>query len=538
MRKPVRGLWDCFSVSVSVAAVLSCTALLLATTTTRQLVQTRLVRSYGAAAVPELWRRLGARDAGDVARVARVASRRQVFEILVDEYLAPWSAATVGGMAAPISDELLDSMEVPLRNRTVGRVRLSTVGSVLYRVIEHWDKTYRLQRFAFFLELLTQTLKRYAPLRALPGEFYVNAADGPRVTVDSSSSSFAGLPLFGFRTEHAHIDIPVPDPVEHGAHVTGEGYVVDAEVRAKAPWWGKKKNMVVFRGSSSSILQMRHGNWFLNPRVRLSQISMRYPHIVDAGVSKWIKLANGTSVNDILGSANLTQKTPLSLREQLTYKYILDVDGGMGSSRKRWMLLSGSVPFFQESSVYQWYEPLLAPWVHYVPVDKWFRDLVKHVRWAQRNDEQAREIVHNAREFASKYLSDDAVLEYIAVLLQKYAKLMKNVRRYADPVRDACVEEPIVEVGPMGCRTDWNVYEANNKLPFGCRHKPLEYMRFVCHRKNPVTNRKEVKHGIYTSYENEYDKVWRVKRAKELEEEKAAKRAAEAIAARSGAAVA
>lgn len=519
-RRPTRGIADCFGVTVGVAALL--TLLLTATyAPTRQAPPPPRARP-----APLIWQRLGAADESDVARAARVADRRAVFRLLIDEYLAPWSAATAGGTAAPISAALLDSMEVPLRSYTAARVRLSAQGTVLYRIVEHWDKTYRLARVGYFLGLIAHALKRYPALRALPAEFYVNAADGPRVTVDSASRSFAGLPLFGFRTEKAHIDIPVPDPVEHGSHVTGHGYVVDAEVRANALAWPRRREVVVFRGTSSSIMEMRHENWFLNPRVRVGQISAKYADVVDAGVSRWAKLANGTSVEDVLKSANITTKESMSLEEQLRYKYILDVDGGLGSSRKRWILQSGSVPFFQQSTVYQWYEPLLTPWVHYVPVDRWFRNLVVRVRWARGNDRAAQEIVRNAEEFADKYLSEDAIIEYVAILLQKYATLMKDVRRFAQQVPNPCVEAPIVEAGPMGCRTDWLVFEPNKTLPFGCRHKPLEHLKFVCHRKNPTSGKKEVKHGIYSSYDNDYDVVWRVHRAKQLEEEKKTKRAA------------
>jgi len=352
--------------------------------------------------VPLIWRRLGAKDPAEIPHLVRTLPRRRVFSQLADEYLAPWSSPISGGKKAPISSQLLDAMEVPLRWYTVGRIRLSTVGSVLFRVVQHWDKTYRLPRFVFLLDLVTRVLHRYPDLKALPAEFYVNCADGPRATVDSASLHFSALPVFSFRTEKSHIDIPLPDPVEHGSHVTGEGYMLDGDELSTAPTWENRKATAVFRGASSSIPGMHSGNWFLNPRVRVNQISAKYPNLLDAGVSKWIKLTRNTTVDDIVQSAGLEVKEQLSLPEQLGFKYILDVDGGLGSSRKRWMLRSGSVPFFQTSTVYQWYEPLLVGWVHFIPVDKWFRDLIRHIRWAQRNDREAKEISKNGREFADK----------------------------------------------------------------------------------------------------------------------------------------
>lgn len=488
------------------------------------------VRAPRTHLVPPLWQKLGANDPDDIAEIARTVPRRRVFEALAEEYLAPWSAAHESGMKAAISAKLLDSMEVPLRWYSVGRIRLSGINSILYRVLHHWEKTYRLPRFVFFLDLLTRVMERYPALTQLSTELYVNTADGPRATVDSASGVFAGLPVFSFRTERGHIDIPLPDPVEHGSHVTGEGYMLGSQTLDAAPKWSERKDTLIFRGASSSIPGMHSGNWFLSPRVRVAQISKRYPTLIDAGITNWMKLGENTTADEIMDSVGLYSVPPLTLPEQLHYKYVLDVDGGLGSSRKRWMLLSGSVSFFQTSTVYQWYEPLLVPWVHYVPVDKWFRNLVRHVQWARANDDHARRITVAAREFAEKFLSDDAILEYMAVLLQHYAPLSRGVRRWAQPVANPCTEAPDVANGPMGCRTDWYVYEPNDTFPFWCRHRPMEYLNFVCRRKSPITGRKEVKHGLQTPYDNDYDRIWRVKREKELEAEKLAKRAAMAAA--------
>ena len=523
-KKNIHNVINLATLSVCLLAILSITFLIHLTTTPQRNTSLESKVPENEHLIPPLWRKLGAKHPKEIPQLIRTVSRRDVFRALADEYLAPWSAAVSGGDAAPITAELLNSMEVPLRSHTVGRIRLSTVNSVLYRVIQHWDKTYRLPRFVFFLNLLTRVLKKYPALRLLPAEFYVNAADGPRVTIDSASLHFAALPIFSFRTEKSHIDIPLPDPVEHGSHVTGEGYMLTEEESENIPDWENRKETLVFRGSSSSIPEMHSENWFLNPRVRVSQISERFPSLIDAGITKWIKLVNNASAQDVLESAKLTQKNSLTLREQLDFKYVLDVDGGLGSSRKRWMLQSGSVPFFQNSGVYQWYEPLLVEWIHFVPVDKWFRDLVRHVMWAKANDMEARRITTNAREFARRFLSDEAILEYVAILLQKYSRLLRGVQRYNTLVDNACAQAADVEHGPMGCRRDWFVYEPNEMFPFWCRHKPLEHKSFVCRRRNPNTGKKEVKHGVYESYDNDYDRVWKLEREKELERVKMERR--------------
>lgn len=446
--------------------------------------------------VPEIWKRLGAKSIADVRNLSRTLSRRAVLTALVDEVLAPWSSATSSGDRVPILAALIDSMEVPNKASTA-RIRLSGDGRVLFRVVEHWEKTYRLPRLVVFLDLLVKMLKTYPALSQLHCEFYLNTADGPRATIDSMSQELGALPIFSFRTEHHYIDIPVPDPVEHGSKVTGAKYVIGEDKRVK---WEQKKPRAVFRGTASCIQKHHFGNWHLNSRVRVSSISTRFPELLDAGVTKWVKLSHNTSVEDIERSANISLKVPLTLEQHMEYKYILDVDGGLGSSRKRWMLKSGSASFFQKSAVSQWYEALLSGWVHYVPVDRWFRDLVENIRWAQQNDEKARQIAENGVAFAERFLTEDAILEYLAILLQKYSELQPDARHGNASVRNPCIEKPSLAHGPMGCRTGWFQHFLNKPVPFNCRHKPDIDGSFICFRPHPISGRKQVKRGIYRPY--------------------------------------
>ena len=453
-------------------------------------------QSITADEIPGIWAHFGCRTFEDVRVAVRTIPRKRVFEALVDHYLAPWSNPIPGQPGIPINARLLDSMEIPLKAST-GRIRMSGDGRVLYRVVEHWEKTYRLPRFEFLLDLLAKTIKRNPELRTIRAEMYVNTADGPRSTVDSISQDLGALPILGFRSEVHHIDIPIPDPVEHGSHVTGAGYVIDDSMKVS---WRLKEKKAVFRGVASCIQKQHFQNWQLSPRVRVSSISSKYPHLLDAGITKWIKLSHNTTVDDIEQSANITVKPPLSLQEQLQYRYILDVDGGLGSSRKRWMLLSGSVPFFQQSAVYQWYEPLLVKWVHFVPIDRWFRDLIQNIEWARQHDVEALQIAKSAQFFAWKFLSQDAIIDFLAVFLQKYSELQPDARSAEERVPNPCSEEPSLEHGPMSCATGWYRHVPGTKLPFGCRHKPLVEGSFVCHRPHPQSGKKQVKHGVYAPY--------------------------------------
>ena len=43
---------------------------------------------------------------------------------------------------------------------------------------------------------------------------------------------------------------------------------------------------------------------------------------------------------------------------------------------------TGSAVFLADSPFYEWWYPLLRPWVHYIPVERALRDVAERVRWA------------------------------------------------------------------------------------------------------------------------------------------------------------
>ena len=52
----------------------------------------------------------------------------------------------------------------------------------------------------------------------------------------------------------------------------------------------------------------------------------------------------------------------------------------------------------QQTGVSEWFEPLLKPWRHYVPVANDLRNLTTAVKWVQANPQRAAAIAANAGE--------------------------------------------------------------------------------------------------------------------------------------------
>ena len=110
----------------------------------------------------------------------------------------------------------------------------------------------------------------------------------------------------------------------------------------------------------------------------------------------------------------------------------------------------------QSSPVYTYWQPLIQPWVHYVPFARWFTDLPDVVRRLQADDALAERIADAGRQFEETYISMDAAKDYTAVLLSKYSQLL------AEPVTGddiATLNCKAVRDGPMGCDKGWKTWD-------------------------------------------------------------------------------
>lgn len=113
----------------------------------------------------------------------------------------------------------------------------------------------------------------------------------------------------------------------------------------------------------------------------------------------------------------------------------------------------------QQSPTYAYWQPLIQPWVHYVPCARWFDDLPDVVRRLQLDDSLARRIADGGQQFEQRFLSLDAAKDYTAALLGRYAHLM------AEEVTDddiAAVNCKAIKNGPMGCDTGWREWDGVN----------------------------------------------------------------------------
>lgn len=119
---------------------------------------------------------------------------------------------------------------------------------------------------------------------------------------------------------------------------------------------------------------------------------------------------------------NHLQKPKASIKEQLTYKFIISLEGNDVASNLRWILASNSVPIMTEPYWHSWImEERLEPYVHYLPLNESMSNLEELLEWAKENDAECKQIAENGKRYMSQFLDTNHDLMVQKQLLETYA---------------------------------------------------------------------------------------------------------------------
>lgn len=274
----------------------------------------------------------------------------------------------------------------------------------------------------FYIKRLNVVAERYS----LPDGFYVLAPtdvlilrkDGKEPWIDVvggernlfSHNYKEFIPIFNGNSGDKYRDIPLPNYEDLQ-------YLWNTESResmSKKYEWDQKINKAVFRGSATGCGY----SYARNPRLKSALLSKKYPQYLDAGITAMkeklkIDEKEGVGYTDLkkLGLGFVNKMNPY---EQSKYKYILHLDGNVAAHRLAKFFLLGSVTLLAETGSMLWFQHLLKPYIHYIPVKKDLSDLIDKIKWCQNNDNECRQIANNAFEFGSKILTEEVCFGYIA----------------------------------------------------------------------------------------------------------------------------
>ena len=189
--------------------------------------------------------------------------------------------------------------------------------------------------------------------------------------------------------------------------------------------WDKKKKTCIWRGSATGC-----ANDFKNPRLLISKINQEWKNdkklkgYLNAGITKVpLKSSKYIGENQLskvdLNKLGLKLIEPISMKEQMEYKYILDIEGNASAYRLGYLLSFKSVLLKVESEYKIWIDEFLKPHVHYLPIRKDFSDLAITIEWCKGHDKACEKIANNAFELFKKCYNEDFLINYVSKKLNK-----------------------------------------------------------------------------------------------------------------------
>ena len=208
--------------------------------------------------------------------------------------------------------------------------------------------------------------------------------------------------LIGLCTREFNDDRLLLAPLDDESYTHGVHYSVSS--RSHIPPWEERTPIAFWRGGVS-------GGTYPTVRTRLVEYMCDYPY-------SDFKFVPTDESHIRTGPMDMNDKRMFDqdrhINYQVTFKYILILDGACIASAHQWVFASGSVPILLSHPQNNfWFKKHLQPWVHYVPVNYDMSNLKQTIEWLRSHDEVAKQIAENAMGFALTVLSPEFQCGYL-----------------------------------------------------------------------------------------------------------------------------
>ena len=225
----------------------------------------------------------------------------------------------------------------------------------------------------------------------LPNGVFILTLSDSVLLPKSKSGNF--LPVLAYSGKQGYQDIPIPTYDD----------IFDNDIGNVETDWSKKKDVAVFRGSSTGC-----GN-DAKTNQRLKLALMRSEDL-DFGITQYTSHLKYKSVSDIAKAEKVAPIVPkLSWNEQSHFKYIIHVDGNVVAYRLLKSMLTKSVILRVKSDFIHWCDDKLEDGKHYIEIKEDLSDLKEKVEWCQNHDSECKKIASNGYKFAKKALTSDYI---------------------------------------------------------------------------------------------------------------------------------
>jgi len=173
--------------------------------------------------------------------------------------------------------------------------------------------------------------------------------------------------------------------------------------------WEQRSNALCWRGGCSGTQNNRA------LRVKFVDKLYNYHNAENVRLSYW--WSENKNIPPHLFAAKNADR--IHYTEFLKYKIFFIIDGNVIASNHMWGFASGCVPFLISNGIF-WFQELIEPYVHYIPVNHDLSNLIEQIEYIKTNDDAARKIAENALEFTRIYFSESFQKEYLRNKLHSF----------------------------------------------------------------------------------------------------------------------
>lgn len=168
--------------------------------------------------------------------------------------------------------------------------------------------------------------------------------------------------------------------------------------------FAEKKNMIVMRVTWANMSPQR------------SRLISQYLNHPMCDVGKTRQEADDTQTDCV--------KPFMSIKEQLTYKFIACIEGGDVATSLKWVMSSNSLAVTPPLHYETWFmEGTLIPNYHYVEVKSDFSDLIEKMQYYINHPEEAEAIIAHAHEYLQQFRNKHHERALQVMVAEKYFKM-------------------------------------------------------------------------------------------------------------------
>ncbi|SBT12655.1 glycosyl transferase family 90 [Vibrio celticus] len=205
-------------------------------------------------------------------------------------------------------------------------------------------------------------------VKAFPSKYAFNYVNGDVTTVPKEPSFLKSRPIDGDNDNSIILKL---NAIRHYLFIE------------KDKPYKSKKNMAVWRGAgfrpNRSILLEKY---FGHPKCNLGRVD---EHLAKGEQRKYLT-------------------KPMTIVQQLEYRYILSLEGKDVATNLKWIMSSNSLCITPKLKYETWFmEGRLQPGIHYVEVKDDFSDLIEKIEYYDKHPNEAELIIKNANQWVNQF---------------------------------------------------------------------------------------------------------------------------------------